>query len=362
MGHFPLLPHSCPASASRPAWLAGKGAGCRLKKVLRVMTMATLVLSGLVLSGLGSVAQSISPFNYKYYPQTPAAASPAPAGSVPAGSVPASRASKANYGSQATAANFVPVSADLSRPSQGRVGQGLTTASLPQRGPAPQVTTPVPQTVNPAMASAPAPQGQSQPGQPGLISETAGGARLLTGLPSPVQQRQIQAQQIQAQIQAQQAAQLPGGQTQGSSAAGNPGYYIQGNQPCWDAAAAYHHVDPWLLYAIAYVESRFHTDAKNANRNGSVDLGLMQINSIWHDTLRKQGIPLSALHNACASTYIGAWILSKNIQTYGYTWRAIGAYNSATPAKAYAYAQKVYAAHRILVATRNPAALAMAGR
>jgi hypothetical protein len=321
-----------------------------LKKVLLVMASAALGISG-----LGLVAQSISPFNYKYYPQAPAAASPGPNVAV----APASRASKANYGSQATAANFVPVSGDLSRPSQGRVGQVVTTATLPQPGPVQQVTTQVTQTVNPAVTS--------QSGQPGLISQTAGGARLLTGLPSPVQQRQIQAQQIQAQQAAQlqnaqfQANGFPGGQTQGSSAAGNPGYYIQGNQPCWDAAAAYHHVDPWLLYAIAYVESRFHTDAKNANRNGSIDLGLMQINSIWHDTLRKQGIPLSALHNACASTYIGAWILSKNIQTYGYTWRAIGAYNSATPAKAYAYAQKVYAAHRILVATRNPAALAMAG-
>lgn len=146
-------------------------------------------------------------------------------------------------------------------------------------------------------------------------------------------------------------------QHSGVQYAQNPIYYIQGNRPCWDAAAAYHHVDPWLLYSIAYVESRFNQNAVGRNTNGTVDVGMMQINSIWYPTLRRQGIPMSALKNACASTYIGAWILSKNIKTYGYTWRAIGAYNSATPSKAYAYAKKVYAAHQILTQTHNPAAL-----
>ena len=139
--------------------------------------------------------------------------------------------------------------------------------------------------------------------------------------------------------------------------ANNPTYYIKANEPCWDAAAAYHHVDPWLLYAIAYVESRFQTKALGKNTNGSVDMGMMQINSIWYANLKRQGIPLSALHNACASTYIGAWILSKNIQKYGYTWRAIGAYNSATPSIGYKYAQRVYRAHALLVKTHNPQSL-----
>lgn len=142
-----------------------------------------------------------------------------------------------------------------------------------------------------------------------------------------------------------------------NASAQNPSSYIRSNQPCWDAAAAYHHVDPWLLYAIAYVESHFRATAVGKNTNGSVDLGMMQINSIWYPALKKQGIPLSALKNACASTYIGAWILSKNIKTYGYTWKAIGAYNSGTPSKAYKYAQKVYRAHDILVRTHDPRAL-----
>lgn len=130
-------------------------------------------------------------------------------------------------------------------------------------------------------------------------------------------------------------------------------YYIKGSKPCWEEAAAFHNVDPWLLMSIAYVESRFNPNAVNRNKNGSYDTGMMQINSIWFPTLRKNGIDPNLLKDACASTYIGAWILSKNIKQYGYTWRAIGAYNSAKPSLGYKYAKKVYEAHASLIAMRN---------
>lgn len=119
-----------------------------------------------------------------------------------------------------------------------------------------------------------------------------------------------------------------------------------GSDSCWQGAAQYHHVDIWLLYSIAWVESGFKPNAFNRNRNGSVDLGMMQINTIWLPELRKYGISHNQLMDGCTSVYIGAWILSKNIQRYGYTWRAIGAYNSGNPGIGYRYAEKVYAAHR----------------
>lgn len=123
-------------------------------------------------------------------------------------------------------------------------------------------------------------------------------------------------------------------------------------QPCWDAAARYHGVDPWLLYAIAKVESGFDPAAINrANRNGSVDTGLMQINSIHYSRLRQFGIEPSALTNACASTFIGAWVLADGQRRYGKTWKAIAAYNVGslnTPGRTktgWKYANKVYAAY-----------------
>ena len=125
-----------------------------------------------------------------------------------------------------------------------------------------------------------------------------------------------------------------------------------GRTPCWDAAGAYHGIDPWLLYSIGYVESRHNPNAVNAsNRNGTRDVGMMQINSIWGPELRRHGVPNEALFNACASTYIGAWILAKNIKRYGYTWEAIAAYNVGslnTPARQRIgrnYALKVYEAY-----------------
>lgn len=133
-------------------------------------------------------------------------------------------------------------------------------------------------------------------------------------------------------------------------------------QQCWDAAARYHGVDPWLLYAIAKVESEYNPYAVNqANSNGTVDTGLMQINSIHWPTLRQYGIEPSALKNACASTYIGAWILARNQRRYGNSWKAIAAYNVGsveTPRRAqvgYKYAAKVYRTYEELTRGRQVA-------
>lgn len=124
------------------------------------------------------------------------------------------------------------------------------------------------------------------------------------------------------------------------------------NQPCYDEAAAYHKVDPWLLYAIAKVESSHNPTAINrANRNGTYDRGLMQINSIHYGTLKKHGIDASALDNACASTYIGAWVLADKMRVYGNSWKAIASYNvgSVNNEARYRvglnYAKKVYKAY-----------------
>lgn len=114
---------------------------------------------------------------------------------------------------------------------------------------------------------------------------------------------------------------------------------------CWHGAAQYHQVDVWLLYSIGLVESRFDANAVNRNKNGSLDLGAMQINTIWLKELQKYGITERHLMDGCTSVYVGAWILAKSIKRYGYTWRAIGAYNSATPSIGFKYAKKVYAAH-----------------
>ncbi|WP_321816723.1 MULTISPECIES: lytic transglycosylase domain-containing protein [unclassified Paraburkholderia] len=110
---------------------------------------------------------------------------------------------------------------------------------------------------------------------------------------------------------------------------------------CFDDAASFHHVNPTILRAIAIVESGGRPNVTNVNSNGSVDYGMMQINSIHLPELAKFGISKSDLYDGCKSVYLGAWILEQSIQKYGNTWDAIGSYNSATPVYRDRYAAKV---------------------
>ncbi|WP_175963878.1 transglycosylase SLT domain-containing protein [Burkholderia pyrrocinia] len=117
---------------------------------------------------------------------------------------------------------------------------------------------------------------------------------------------------------------------------------------CLDDAAAFQHVSVALMRGIAQVESGMNPNAVNTNTNGTVDIGLMQINSTWLPTLAREGITRESLFDACTNAYVGAWILSQNIRQLGPNWNAIGAYNSASPDKRLAYARKVYDAIRTM--------------
>lgn len=111
---------------------------------------------------------------------------------------------------------------------------------------------------------------------------------------------------------------------------------------CWDEAAGRYGVNAYLLYAIAKTESGLNPNAVNRNRNGSYDIGLMQINSSWLPTLRKYGVDEKQLFDPCTSIHVGAWILAQNMQRMGNSWEAIGAYNARNPELRLRYARKVY--------------------
>ncbi|MEK6291473.1 MAG: lytic transglycosylase domain-containing protein [Paraburkholderia tropica] len=111
---------------------------------------------------------------------------------------------------------------------------------------------------------------------------------------------------------------------------------------CLDDAAAFRHINVQLVRAIAKQESGMRADAVNVNRNGTEDIGLMQINSSWLPKLARYGIRREHLFNACVNAYVGTWILASNIRQFGPTWKAVGAYNSPTSAHQLVYANSIY--------------------
>jgi soluble lytic murein transglycosylase-like protein len=71
--------------------------------------------------------------------------------------------------------------------------------------------------------------------------------------------------------------------------------------------------------------------AIQAWRNGySFDTGLMQINSYW---LRRFRLSPDYVIEPRRNIVIGVWILSKCLEQYGLTWRAVAAYHTGDPDK-----------------------------
>lgn len=88
---------------------------------------------------------------------------------------------------------------------------------------------------------------------------------------------------------------------------------------CFEEAAGYQHVNPWVLRAIAWQESRGRADAIHRNNNGTIDYGKMQINSIHLRRLSSYGISRDALMQPCVSVYVAAWRLREMTNKYGNT-------------------------------------------
>ena len=108
---------------------------------------------------------------------------------------------------------------------------------------------------------------------------------------------------------------------------------------CYEEAGEEFNISPLILWSIAKGESNFNPRAVGHNTNGSYDYGLMQINSSWAATLGEQR--WQALSDPCFNVRTGAWILSRCIKDYGYSWQAVGCYNSRTPSKRDRYAARI---------------------
>jgi soluble lytic murein transglycosylase-like protein len=117
---------------------------------------------------------------------------------------------------------------------------------------------------------------------------------------------------------------------------------------CFFDAGERYRVDPYLLSAIASVESGFNPKAINYNKNGSVDYGIMQINSFW---LKKYKIPKEWIWEPCYNIHFGAMVLRRCMDAYPNNLKqAIDCYNKGERAKENSeYVLKVYKKHSKIV-------------
>ncbi|WP_158270183.1 lytic transglycosylase domain-containing protein [Limnohabitans sp. T6-20] len=100
---------------------------------------------------------------------------------------------------------------------------------------------------------------------------------------------------------------------------------------CIVPAAQKHGLNPQILRAILQVESSMRPDVVQRNANGSVDVGMAQINSIHFPELSQWGITPQKLLDPCVATHVAAWHLKRGLVRHGNTWFGVAAYHSVTP-------------------------------
>ncbi len=123
---------------------------------------------------------------------------------------------------------------------------------------------------------------------------------------------------------------------------------------CMAVVASFYHLPPRVLPAIQAVEGGF-VGSVSHNPDGSDDLGVMQVNTLWLATLsRASRLPATEVRRRlaqepCFNIAAAGLIMRLYLtETNGDLLRAVGDYHSHTPALNSAYQSRVLAAARRL--------------
>lgn len=110
---------------------------------------------------------------------------------------------------------------------------------------------------------------------------------------------------------------------------------------CINQAAKQYHVPAQLIIAVLNVE-RGRIGVVSKNKNGTSDLGPMQINTSWWPRLYEYHItPSEVAYNPCINVSVGAWILAQSIAEGKSLLNGVGDYHSHTLIYNNWYQQKV---------------------
>lgn len=116
---------------------------------------------------------------------------------------------------------------------------------------------------------------------------------------------------------------------------------------CLLLAASTYSVPPAVLLGIMTVEGGAVGQEVGPNRNGTYDLGPMQINTIWIPELAEHWQVDEATaqewvrDDGCVNINVAAWILRGRINKTGHLVKGIAHYHSATPKYGVPYANRV---------------------
>jgi hypothetical protein len=129
---------------------------------------------------------------------------------------------------------------------------------------------------------------------------------------------------------------------------------------CMAAVAAFYHLPPRVLPAIQAVEGG-RVGLVHPNQNGSADLGLMQVNTIWigplaelanmpPETVRTRLVEDPCFNIAAAGAIMRAYLR----ETQGDLLKAVGLYHSHTPRLNREYLARVLRSARALFGSGRP--------
>lgn len=111
---------------------------------------------------------------------------------------------------------------------------------------------------------------------------------------------------------------------------------------CSVQAAAQYQLDPLILLAVASNENG-RPGQWVRNKNGTHDVGAMQLNTAYLATLAKYGVtPQDAARPGCYSYFLAAWRIKRHIvRDRGDLWTRVANYHSYTPRFNSRYRQKL---------------------
>ena len=109
---------------------------------------------------------------------------------------------------------------------------------------------------------------------------------------------------------------------------------------CINQAAVQYHVPATVILSVIKTENGRNGQAVK-NKNGTYDLGIMQINTTWLPKLKNKGFTEAQVKSdPCTNVSVGTWILAQGMAN-GDGWQGVGNYHSYTQKHNRVYREKV---------------------